>query len=159
MLLAPSRLPSAFVWSATVFWIPLYSLCGGFELQDGPKRLRNGLKTCQIGPNMVDKMAPSASDRQKHRNLKICTPSRRHARFRGPAFCVWVLSQCCYRRPLRSKTSIFRRRHFRSRHLAPVGRCSNSLRSFSTVHSNANILRLQGCQRLRGCYLRMCGLS
>ena len=57
--------------------------------QDRPKMApmwpQDGPKVAPGWPQDGPKMAPSAEDLQKHKNIKICTPSRRHARFQGPA--------------------------------------------------------------------------
>ena len=56
--------------------------------QDGPKSLQEAPRWRQDGaerPQDGPKMAPRwpQEEQQKHKQSKICTPSRRHARFRG----------------------------------------------------------------------------
>ena len=51
--------------------------------QKDPKRPQHGPKISPRWPQDGPNMAPGADDLQKHKILRIGTPSRRHARFRG----------------------------------------------------------------------------
>ena len=49
-----------------------------------PRWLQDASKMASRWSQKRSKMGPSAANRQKHKILKICTPSRRDARFQGP---------------------------------------------------------------------------